>query len=140
MPAKGGKRTFGSEETAAVKLGFATTTRGYRSDLSSRSAIYLCPSRSHEFQEAPFTVLQCLLDAQQCGVFSGALWCACSDYIPQTRKSTHGMLGIIVVPWHAVVIKEREQFVSVLFNSFPKGQSGLRRACHGNDVLNESFG
>jgi hypothetical protein len=102
--------------------------------------INLHSARSHKFQEAHPTVPQRLLNAQQRGVFARALGRARTDYVPQTRKGSHGMLGIIVVPGHAVVIEECEQFVPVLFNSLPKRQSSLRCAFHGNDVLNESFG
>ena len=63
-----------------------------------------------------------------------------TDYVPQARKSPHRMLGIIVVPRHAVVIEECEQFVPVLFNSLLKRQSGLRCAFHGDDVLDETYG
>jgi hypothetical protein len=47
------------------------------------------------------------------------------------------MLGIIVVPRHAVVVKECEQFVLVLFNSLLERQSDLGPAFHIDDVLDE---
>src|SRR6266481_1606028 len=74
--------------------------------LSSRLAINLHFSRSHEFQEAHPTVPQRLLNAHQSGVFAVALRRACTNCVPKARKSAHRMLGIIVVPRHSVVIEE----------------------------------
>jgi hypothetical protein len=111
-----------------------------RSGLTSKSAIDLHSARSHEFQEAHSAVSQRLLDAQQRGVFAGTFGRIHADSIPQTRKSAHGMLGIIIVPRHAIVIQESEQLVRVFFNSLLKRESGLRCAFHGDNALDESCG
>jgi hypothetical protein len=50
------------------------------------------------------------------------------------------MLGIIIVPRYAMAIEECEQLVPVLFDSLLERESGLRRASHGGDVLDESSG
>jgi hypothetical protein len=91
-------------------------------------------------EEAHPTVPQRLLNAQQRSIFAGALGRTRADCVPQTRKSSHGMFRIIVVPRHAVVIEECEQFVPVLFNSLLERKPDLRCAFHGDDVLDESCG
>jgi hypothetical protein len=70
--------------------------------LSFGSAINLHSARSPEFREVHPTVPQRLLDAPQRGVFADALGGARTDYVPQPRKSAHGVLGIIVIPRYAV--------------------------------------
>src|SRR3954470_6919880 len=69
-----------------------------------------------------------------------SLWGTIKYDIPHTRKSAHRMLGIVVVPRHAVVIEEGEQLVSVLFNSLFECKSRLRCALHGDNALDESCG
>jgi hypothetical protein len=108
--------------------------------LPSRSAINFHSSRSHEFQKAHPTAPQRLLDSQQRGIFAMPLGSAIKYDVPHACKRAHGMLGIIVVPRHAVVIEECEQFVPVLFNSLFERESGLCCAFHGDDVLDESCG
>src|SRR6266851_8777159 len=63
-----------------------------------------------------------------------------SHYVPQTRKSSQSMFRIVVVPGHAVVIEESEQFVPVLFNSLFERKPGFCWAFHGDDVFDESCG
>jgi hypothetical protein len=55
-------------------------------------------------------------------------------------KARTALLGIIIVPWHAIVIEESEQFVPVLFNSLFERKPGFCCAFHGDDVLDKSCG
>src|SRR5215813_6858978 len=61
-------------------------------------------------------------------------------YVSQTSKSSQSMFCIVVVPRHAIVIEESEQFIPVLFNSPLERKPGLCCAFHGDDVLDESSG
>src|SRR5258706_5898337 len=63
-----------------------------------------------------------------------------SHYVPQTRKSSQSMFCIVVVPRHAIVIEESEQFIPVLFDSLFEREPGFCCAFHGDDVLDESCG
>jgi hypothetical protein len=94
--------------------------------LSCRLAFNLHSARSHEFQEAR-------ANAKQRSLFAVSFWRARRHYVSQSRERSQGILRIVVVPGHAVVIEECEQFISVLFNALFESRPSLRCAFHGND-------
>src|SRR4051794_6279227 len=93
--------------------------------MHSISSIYIKPARSKEAQEVPSAILQSLLDTQQDGILPGAFWRANFHSISQLNKCMHGVLCVIVIPWHVIIIKEREQFILILLYSLFKRRSNF---------------
>ena len=92
-----------------------------------------------EVHESHPSVPQRLLHAQQDTIVFCPFWRAGNHHIAQPGKGSDRVFGIVVVPWHIVVIEKGEKLFSILFDPFFQCLASLCRAFKRAYVIEELF-
>src|SRR5215469_17055285 len=90
----------------------------HRTPPASQKGVDILLAGTQELQEVHILVPACLRNTQKNEVFlnSRGRRRPFND-VPQRGKRLHRVLGVIVVPWHAVIVEKSKEFLAVLLKT-----------------------